>query len=141
MSDSNVTRHSRSLLGTAEMIPIVPAMPIGAQVHGRTRIVQLRLTAESYVRTSLQTILPDTMATIWAQPLEPSYSGGRSQYHRLGVTPDGYGDAILKAGNVIVGRVGVHPFAQIISVDWNSEIEPGSEGPPSRFKLLDLLDR
>jgi len=121
------------------MVPAVPVMPTEARVNAYTGMLHLKLLGDSYVRASLPTIPPAdyvaTVAAIKACPQVPSLSGSGNPYFLLTIEPQpDRQSCILKAGEVVVGRVAVYPEVPIISVDvpLDEQIKEGipkSEGP------------
>lgn len=132
---------SKERLGGVGMIPIVPMMPVAAQVSAQTGMLHIKLLGDSYVRAGLPTFHPGaykaTVEAIKACPTAPSWSGSGTPYYVLTVEPQPDGQsAILKAGAVVIGRIAVYPEAEIISVDVpiDQQIEegggkPGPQGP------------
>lgn len=118
--------HSKGRLGAVGGIPIVPVMPIAAQVSKGSGVLHLRLMEGpdgGYVRGLMPTIPPGKWGQAvkamkeWGQ-VEPSYSGSGAPYLKLAIEPEAHGfGCLLKVGPVTLGRVGVFGDAEIVSVD------------------------
>src|SRR5258705_6932649 len=92
VNDYNQTEHSKLRLGAVGHIPVVPMMPVAAQVSVMSGMLHLKFDGGVYVRTGLPSLTPNTYATvvkaIKSQPTEQSYSLSPSQYYVLSVAPD-----------------------------------------------------
>jgi hypothetical protein len=120
MSD-DTKQFSQARLGIAGMVPVVPIMPTAAQVSVGTGMMHIMM-GGGYVRASLPAIPPAsykaTVAAIRSQPTGPSFSGTGNPYYILEVIPDPTGTScVLKAGEVVVGRIAVFADSEIVSVD------------------------
>lgn len=125
---------SKNKLGHIGAIPVVPMLPLAAQVNSWGNL-HLRLMGDSYVTGSLRgAITPARFkvvkAAIDAQPKEPTYSGSGTKYHALTIVPDPGGKTCdLMAGETKLCAIVIDPEFQIISTDESiaDQIEGGAD--------------
>lgn len=116
--------HSKNKMGLVGSVPVVPMVPIAAQV-GPGGALHLKLLGDSYVTGYLRGAIPPARVMIVKAALESavkegSYSGSSTEYARLDVeAAPGGGAAWLKAGpeGVKVCGVLVDPDWEIVSSD------------------------
>lgn len=126
--------YSTKKLGATGTIPVLPMLPVGAQISAWGGKVHYQMDASGHYLNgrlpmfSLSKAKAVT-AAIKAQPKEPSYSETGSHYYRLDVCadPDHADRFLVKAGELSIGYGIIDPSVEIVSTDESLDSQIGSD--------------